>query len=471
MALPERVRCFLDGLGIAYSLIDHPPAQRIQQAARLAGLDPASVARAVVVDAGARQYLVVLPADRLLDFASLEAAVGAAPEIASPECVRRLFPDCAARTTPAFGQAYGLPVLVDAALDQLAELHLAVGCHGRLLRLEGGAFARAFADLPRAPLSRTPSQVPTRQLQASMALVDNPYLPPEVDLQCLAHLYALPPMPHSAARILQLRADPDASIQALSAIVEADPSLAAQVVRFARSPFFGYRGEISSITDAIHRVLGFDMVVNMALGLSAGRPFHLPESGPLGLNAFWRHAIYSAALAQQLARRLHVRQGVKPGLAYLGGLLHNFGYLLLGHLFKPEFTLLNRMAGASPEVPVVRLEEQVLGMGEGRRVVAMGHARMGAWLMHAWGMPQEVVVSLAEHHNENYIGEHAGYAAVVLLADRLARRLQLGDGDSEELPPALLERLGLDAALVEEVYGRVLAGGDGLEAMAAAIAA
>lgn len=62
----------------------------------------------------------------------------------------------------------------------------------------------------------------------------------------IEQVYELPPMPEMARRILQLRGNPDASVADLAAIIEFDPSLAAQVVRYAASPFYAYRGKINS---------------------------------------------------------------------------------------------------------------------------------------------------------------------------------------------------------------------------------
>ncbi|WJW74766.1 HDOD domain-containing protein [Thiohalobacter sp. IOR34] len=264
-------------------------------------------------------------------------------------------------------------------------------------------------------------------------------------------VYELPPMPEMARRVLELRGDPDASIADLAGIVELDPSLAAQVVRYATSPLYGYRGKINSIHDAITRVLGFDLVMNMALGLATGKSFSISADGPLGLHAFWRHAVYSAALMQALVRRMPPELRPDPGMAYLAGLLHNFGFLLLGHLFPPEFTLLNKLVAARPASPVTALEKCVLGMGQAQDLLDMGHAQMGAWLMQSWQMPEEIIVTLREHHNPDYADEHAEYVQLVILADHLLKRHEIGDAPHGELPAGSLERTGLDEALAEAV--------------------
>lgn len=282
--------------------------------------------------------------------------------------------------------------------------------------------------------------------------------------------YELPPMPEMARRVLALRSNPDASVADLAAIVELDPSLAAQVVRYAASPFYAYRGTITSIHDAITRVLGFDMVLNLALGLATGKSFHTPIEGPLGLHAFWQHAVYSATLVQALAKRMPPATRPQPGMVYLAGLLHNFGFLLLGHLFPPEFKILNQLVATNPEAPVTSLEKCVLGMGQAQNLLEMGHAQIGAWLMQSWHMPEEVVVSLLQHHNPAYSGDHAVFAHLVMVADHVLKGREIGDAPDASLPPFSLDLLGLSDEVVIETAEHVFKDCTALDLMAQQLA-
>lgn len=287
----------------------------------------------------------------------------------------------------------------------------------------------------------------------------------------IEQVYELPPMPEMARRILQLRNNPDASVAELASIVELDPSLAAQVVRYAASPFYAYRGRINSIHDAITRVLGFDMVMNMALGLATGKSFQNPCDGPLGLQEFWRHAIYTATLVQALAKRMPPKARPQPGMIYLAGLLHNFGFLLLGHLFPPEFKLLNKLVAAHPESPVTTLEKCVLGMGQAQNFLEMGHAQIGTWLMQSWQMPDEIVVTLREHHNPEYAGDHALFPHLVMVADHVLKGREIGDAPDDQLPPVSLDRLELGEDVIRETAEQLFMDCSALEMMARQLAA
>lgn len=271
----------------------------------------------------------------------------------------------------------------------------------------------------------------------------------------------LPPMPEMTQKIIRLSSDPDASVAALVKVVELDPSLAVQIMRYASSPFFGYQGKIDSVNTAIARVLGFSMVVNLALGMTAAKPFKIPRNVPLGLENFWRHAVFSAALVQAISSALNEELRPPAGLAYLSGLLHNFGHLLLGHLFKKEFLILNKFVASEPETPVVEIEKRILGTD---------HGQIGAWLMQAWKLPEEVVIATREHHNKNYNGPHAVYPQLVMLADHLLKGQGIGDAPDSNIPVAILDALELGEYQVTMLTNRVLEDCDALDRMAQQLA-
>lgn len=271
----------------------------------------------------------------------------------------------------------------------------------------------------------------------------------------IEQVYQLPPMPELGQRILQLQSDPNADVRQLAKLVQLDPSLAAQVIRYASSSYYGYGGRVTTIQDAIARVLGFDMVMNLSLGLAAGRSFRVPDCGPLGLTRFWEHAVCSAFLVQKLGAILPEGMRPTPGLCYLSGLLHDFGILLLGHLFPPEFQLLNKLAQANPGRSVAELEQRLLGMGQARDVLALGHARIGAWLMDAWRMPDAMRVTLLEHHNTEYHGDHDLLVHLVQLSDFLLQH-ESSPPEVGQLPTASLRKLQLLPEQILEVYATAM---------------
>ncbi|HEC19809.1 MAG TPA: HDOD domain-containing protein [Gammaproteobacteria bacterium] len=272
----------------------------------------------------------------------------------------------------------------------------------------------------------------------------------------------LPAMPEAAQALLRLNADPNGNINQLVEIIETDPSIAAQVMRYARSAFFGFRGEITSLQQAVTAVLGYGLTIDIALGLSLGKAFSIPSYGPMGLFPFWQHSIYSAALIERIIHILPRQHRPLPGLGFLGGLLHNFGVLLIAHLFKKEAAMLQQIILANQDKPVVDLERQVLGTD---------HMEIGAWLMRSWNLQSEIQVAVAEHHDELYNGVHASYARLALLSDRLLKRHDIGDAESTELPEAILNSLGISAEQAEEQLENIISGAQDLDQLAQQFAA
>lgn len=272
----------------------------------------------------------------------------------------------------------------------------------------------------------------------------------------------LPTMPEVAQALLRLNSDPNGNINDVVAIIELDPSIAAQIMRYARSAFFGYRGEIPSLHHAVTAVLGYGLTIDIALGLSLGKAFNIPAHGPLGLYSFWQHSIYSASIIERLIQVMPRQHRPLPGLGFLSGLLHNFGVLLVAHLFKREAAMLQQIITANKDRPIVDLERQTLGTD---------HMEIGAWLMRSWNLQAEIQVAIAEHHNEIYNGIHASYARLVLIADRLLKRYNIGDAESDKLPASVLFSLGISTEQAVETLDKIMNSAEDLNLLAQQFAA
>lgn len=272
----------------------------------------------------------------------------------------------------------------------------------------------------------------------------------------------LPAMPDVAQSLLRLNTNPNSSINDLIEIIELDPSIAAQIMRYAKSALYGYRGEIPSLSYAIKVVLGYNSTIDIALGLSLGKSFSIPDNGPMGLYPFWQHSIYSAALVQRLIQIMPRQHQPLQGIGFLCGLLHNFGVLLVAHTFKAESKQLQQAIENDTDIPRIDIERQILGVD---------HMEIGTWLMRKWNLQTEIQVAVAEHHNEHYRGIHAAYAKLTLIADRLLRRHDIGDAESTELPENILSSLGFTKEQAEEILENLILSTEELDTLAEQFAA
>jgi len=250
----------------------------------------------------------------------------------------------------------------------------------------------------------------------------------------------LPPLPGIADKALQLAADPLADAAKLADIIELDPILTAQVIRWASSSLYGYRGKITSVKDAISLILGFDFVMNLALGLSALKPFRIPKKGAIGTEMFWIQALAGTRLIKMLNHKLPVEQQMRPDVLFLSTFIHNIGFPLLGHEFPAEFAYLSKLIDANPTLNTVNIEQFAFGVD---------HTLLGAWLMQSWALPKPIQDIVYHHHNPNYRGEHYLLNLLVYLTDTLLGSLGIGDAQNQQCPDAVFVELNLDEKTCE----------------------
>ncbi len=463
MAIPDRIQSYLHHRGVSYSVLTHLPTETLQQAAHATGIAARQLARAVVLLDGQGLIMAVLPSDHLLDFTALCALLNRELEPIPLAQLSDILDDCEPGTCPPLGAVYRLEEVVDTALLEQSEVYFEAGTRTELARLSGAAFRALKQDCHTGSFSKPHTDL--RQI-GSMALdVQNPaqlrhtvnQFTPAYIKRNIEEFIELPAMPSSAQAMLAIYANPKADVDDLARIVEGDPGLAAKVIRHASSALYGYKGKLTSIKEAIARVLGFDRVMNLAMAITIGTSLRLPPDGPLGLNAYWKHSVYCATLCERLARAVPRDLRPRLGTAYLAGLLHNIGRLLLGHAFQTEHFLLNRFVIVNPDMPINDIERFVLGVG---------HEQIGAWLMEAWRMPAELITAVRRHHDVDYWDQHAIYPQLVLLANRLLKRHGIGDAETTLLPTAILEMLELSEAQALAACAHVMKGSDSLDSVA-----
>lgn len=273
----------------------------------------------------------------------------------------------------------------------------------------------------------------------------------------------LPVLSEVGHRLLLLTKNPDANAHELSDIVTSDPALAAQIIRYANAPFFGFQGRIDSIEQAVMTVLGFDGVMGIALGLVAMGSMSSTDKAILSSEGFWWKAVATASLTQSLASQRPLRRRVKPGLAYLSGLLNGIGYLFLVSRFPDAYAELVKYQQTAPDVSNLDAEQTVLGLT---------HAQIGGQLLHAWQLPKDVVTAVSQQHCGDYTGAAADYVYLLQVADVL---LDEADEDEDEAWHTRLGvvagSLGMDADTVLATWEGVLQGRANLEVLARQLAA
>lgn len=138
----ERLEAWLREQGTRYRLVEHAPVFTSAEAARVRGTPIESGAKALVLLAAGGPVHVVLPGSRRVDNARVRALLGTRTlRFATPEELLALT-GCTQGAVPPFGNLFGLPVLVDAALAARDEIAFNAGSNDVSMVMAAADFLR-----------------------------------------------------------------------------------------------------------------------------------------------------------------------------------------------------------------------------------------------------------------------------------------------------------------------------------------
>ena len=236
-------------------------------------------------------------------------------------------------------------------------------------------------------------------------------------------IIGLPTLPTVVAKMIELVDNPRTSAASLARLIASDQALTARILKLANSAYYGFSREISTVNMAIV-VLGFNTVKDMGLSLSVFDAFKSKlQNASFDLNRFWEHSIACGIAARMLARNYRSRY---TGEAFVAGLLHDIGKVILNQYFQNEFLSIidAQMKGAT-------LEEAEIS------VIGTHHSQIGSWLAEKWNLPHIISRSLLHHHEPWESKKEPLFVAIISLANHLCHlcgfghsgRLQMGDPD------------------------------------------
>ncbi|WP_006786473.1 HDOD domain-containing protein [Thiorhodospira sibirica] len=215
----------------------------------------------------------------------------------------------------------------------------------------------------------------------------------------IRQLNELPPIPVVAQRILTALSQEDkVSVHTLAQEIERDPGLTARIIGVANSAYFARNQQVFAVMEAISR-LGFNMVRHLALGVVLNAPFRAGDCAHLDLQHYWLRAVLVATLANLLAPRVQV-EPVNAGAAYLSGLLHRLGLLVLCAV-EPQLS----SQALSQYLQQPQRDEATLAQHL-TAVLGIEHREAGAILGQRWHLPKESIAVITHIGERDYQGEY-----------------------------------------------------------------
>jgi len=225
-------------------------------------------------------------------------------------------------------------------------------------------------------------------------------------------IIGLPTLPTVVSKMIELVDNPRTSASALSRLISTDQALTARLLKLANSAYYGFPREISTVNMAIV-VLGFNTVKDMGLSLSVFDTFKNQEPTPLfDISRFWEHSIACGIASRMIAHNCRSRFA---GEAFVAGLLHDIGKVILNQYFHKEFVSI--MENVSKGATLEEAEDSVIGVR---------HSQIGAWLADKWNLPRLISEAIEFHHEPWDSRSEPLFVAIICIANHLCHLNGLG---------------------------------------------
>ena len=227
----------------------------------------------------------------------------------------------------------------------------------------------------------------------------------------------MPSLPQLLLKLIEACNNDEITAKELSKIISKDPSLSAKVMRILHCPYSGLNNRVNSIEQAVI-YLGIDTIKNIAVSASVRQVFgHAKESSLFKLSQFWWHSFLCATFARRIAKRISYNS---PEEAFLAGLLHDIGKLLLWVNFPKQYADIIKQSKQNDELLIA---EKVM--------IGANHCEVGAWLVEQWKLNAFISDAIYYHHEPlERIIDSFPLIKIIYVANRLS------EGFFEEESPA-----------------------------------
>lgn len=226
----------------------------------------------------------------------------------------------------------------------------------------------------------------------------------------------LPTLPSIVLELHRALDNPYAGASAVARLLDQDPALTSRLLRLVNSASFARSGPpITSVSAAVAR-MGLNQVrstcvalaIVNGLGSRRARFDHLE---------FWAHSATVAGLAGSLWNVVGNSSTIRAQDAYLVGLLHDVGLLVIDQHFPDEFASVLDARG-DIDAPLGPLEEEHLGID---------HGAVASLLFGRWALPAYVGEAVYHHnHPETAPSEVARLSMVIAAAEAMCWQLDVG---------------------------------------------
>jgi len=244
-------------------------------------------------------------------------------------------------------------------------------------------------------------------------------------------------LPEIYLRLQRVIDDPTHTREQVAEVVAYDPSLSARVLRIANSSYYSFPREIETVASAVGIIGELDLR-NLVLATSVVGSMSALNCKGVNIDEFWLHSLRCGINARLIARSVG---GFNPEILFLAGILHDLGILVI---YQQDSALAEAISRQIDEKHQLRDQAE-------REVLGFDHAEVGALLIEAWGLSQELS-ELTRCHHQYQLAQLDKQAALMLaLANLLANPKTDRDLESDPRLSAIIEQLDINQASIAEI--------------------
>ncbi len=224
----------------------------------------------------------------------------------------------------------------------------------------------------------------------------------------------LPAFPAIAFEVIRLARDSTSTSKDMERVIQKDPNLMSQILKLANSSFYGLPKEVKSLNHAIN-LLGFLQVENIVMvSVMLTSVKRLPLHKHFNRDQFLEHSFGCGVTARIIANMLNLNFS---SAEFSGGVMHDIGKVLID-LYAPE--VLDEILENAYKKGISFYESEM-------ELYGISHAQLGAKLLTIWGLPEEIIDIVDNHHAPSKANEPL-LVSIVHVADLLTYSEGIGFG-------------------------------------------
>lgn len=204
--------------------------------------------------------------------------------------------------------------------------------------------------------------------------------------QLVCQIDRLPSIPSLYIEMIEQLQDPEVELSDVATTVSKDIGMTAKILKLVNSAYFGLRREINDASEAV-TYLGINTLKTLVLTIHAFSQFEGRRTEGFSLEQIWSHSQNVASAARRIAELADAPMVVREQ-AFIGGMLHDTGQLILGSSLASQYNSAIQQARAQMS-PLFAVEAATFGTN---------HAELGGYLLGLWGLPVPVVEAITLHH-------------------------------------------------------------------------